>query len=203
VDNIPAGSYQPTTTGSPFYDLQDGQSFPVTTSNPRENLADFRIIHSPGHTEDSICLHFPSDNVLYTADTVLGQGSTVFENLGTYISTLQTMLSLCDSDTVLYPGHGPVVQGGPQLINEYITHRMEREDQILKLMQQSPPENQPRAWSTWAIVSEIYAAYPKHLWNPATWSISLHLDKLTSEGKVRRLGGEGKETQWELLNCKL
>ncbi|KIM55985.1 hypothetical protein SCLCIDRAFT_1220635 [Scleroderma citrinum Foug A] len=201
VDNIPAGIYPPSTTGSLFNDLKDGQSFLMTTSNPRDN-PDFRIIHSPGHTEDSICIHFPSHNVLYTADTVLGQGSAVFENLRTYISTLQTMLSLCDRDTVLYPGHGPVVQGGPQLINEYIAHRMEREDQILTLMRQSPSENQ-KAWSTWDIVSEIYAAYPKDMWIPATWSISLHLDKLTSEGKIRRLGGEGKEAQWELLNCKL
>ncbi|KAL4065935.1 beta-lactamase-like protein [Scleroderma yunnanense] len=198
---ILAGSYEPSPSGSLFHDLKDGQSFPITTttSDSRADPAELRIIHSPGHTEDSICLHSPSDNVLYTADTVLGQGTAVFENLATYMSTLQSLLSLRDKYAVLYPGHGPVVQDGAQLITTYISHRTERENQILLLVQQPPPGESKETWSTWDLVSEIYAAYPKSLWDPAAKSVSQHLEKLSSEGRVRRLGGEGKDAQWELL----
>ena len=196
-DTVPAGSYEPSPTGSLFHDLKDGQSFLITISNSQEDPIELRIIHSPGHTKDSICIHFPSDKVLYTADTILGQGSAVFEDLGTYISTLRALLWLRDQYTVLYPGHGPVVKDGPWLIREYIAHRMERDNQILTVMQQPHPEGQ-EVWSTWDIVSEIYAAYPKDMWAAAARGISQHLDKLTSEGKVRRFGGEGKDTQWGL-----
>jgi hypothetical protein len=48
-------------------------------------------------------------------------------------------------------------------------------------------------------VSTIYAAYPQNLWEPAARSVDQHLGKLQAEGKVKRLGGEGKDIKWELL----
>ncbi|KAI6041234.1 beta-lactamase-like protein [Pisolithus marmoratus] len=193
------GSYDPGVAGSLFHDLKDGQSFPITTLSPSpEGPPQLRVVHSPGHTEDSICLLSSGDKVLYTADTVLGQSSTVFENLGTYMTTLRSLLSLREEYDVLYPGHGPVVQDGAQSIEAYINHRMEREEQILRVMEQPPPEGKD-SWTTWDIVSIIYAAYPRELWMSAAMSVNQHLEKLVNDGKVRKLGGEGKDTQWELL----
>lgn len=198
-DTILSGSYDPGIAGALFHDLKDGQTFSVTTLFPLpEDSPTLRVIHSPGHTEDSICLLSSADKILYTADTVLGQGTAVFENLGTYISTLRSLLSLRDEYVTLYPGHGPVVPDGAQSIEGYINHRMEREEQILRVLEQPPPEGKS-FWSTWDIVSTIYAAYPRNLWEPAARSVNQHLEKLASDGKVRKLGGEGKESQWELL----
>ncbi|KIJ63278.1 hypothetical protein HYDPIDRAFT_92407 [Hydnomerulius pinastri MD-312] len=200
VQSIPPDMYTAGPSGSLFHDLKDGQSFPITSSDASFNSENhLRVIHSPGHTEDSISLLLPSDNALYTADTILGQGTAIFEDLATYISTLRTLLSLRDKYTVLYPGHGPVVQNGAQLISTYIEHRMEREGQIVQVMQQPSPEGAGGAWSTWGIVSKIYAAYPENLWEPAARSVDQHLKKLEIDGRVRRLGGEGKDVQWELL----
>ena len=185
--------YTPSPDGSLFHDLHDGQSFPISHSDASSDSdASFQVIHSPGHTADSITLLFPSERVLYTADSVLGQGTTVFEDLGTYLSTLRSLLSYLDKDTVLYPGHGPVVHNGEQLIKTYIEHRMERESQIIQVLQQGG------TWSTSEIVSKIYAAYPRDLWEPAARSVNQHLYKLETEAKVERLGGEGKDTKWKL-----
>ena len=185
--------YTPSPDGSLFHDLHDGQSFPISHSDASSDSdASFQVIHSPGHTADSIALLFPSERVLYTADSVLGQGTTVFEDLGTYLSTLRSLLSYLDKDTVLYPGHGPVVHNGEQLIKTYIEHRMEREGQIIQVLQQGG------TWSTWEIVSKIYAAYPRDLWEPAARSVNQHLYKLETEAKAERLGGEGKDTKWKL-----
>jgi len=98
----------------------------------------------------------------------------------------------------LYPGHGPVVAEGAKLIGTYIAHRLEREAQIVSVTERPGPDGQP--WSTWGIVSTIYAAYTQNLWEPAARSVDQHLGKLQAEGKVKRLGGElGKDVKWELL----
>ncbi|KAH7914093.1 beta-lactamase-like protein [Hygrophoropsis aurantiaca] len=197
-NTLPRDSYTAAPNNSVFHDFSDLQLFPVTGCN-----SPLQVLHTPGHTKDSICLHFPEEGALFTADTILGQGTAVFEDLATYIASLRKILELRSSNgqrteyTTLYPGHGPVVTDGPKLISTYIEHRTERENQIIGVMKQPSLERQP--WSTWGIVSTIYAAYPQNLWLPAANSVNQHLKKLQSEGKVRSLGGEGKDMQWELL----
>ena len=187
----PMGTYTPAADGSFLHDLAHGQLLPITGSSPMQ------VIHTPGHTSDSICLYIQDDRALYTADTVLGQGTAVFEDLGTYIASLRELLEFQSDYSVLYPGHGPVVTEGARVIGTYITHRLEREAQIVSVIEKPNSEGQP--WSTWGIVSTIYAAYPQNLWEPAARSVNQHLWKLQAEGKVKRLGGEGKDAQWELL----
>lgn len=155
------------------------------------------VVHSPGHTKDSVCLLCPFDDALYTVDTVLGEGTAVFEDLATYISSLRLLLSMRDEYTRLYPGHGPVVENGAELISSYISHRMQREEEILALLKQPAPKG--KAWSTWDIVSKIYAEYPSNLWDAAAKGVDQHLQKLVKDGRVQRLGGEGKHTLWKLI----
>ncbi|KAG1779123.1 beta-lactamase-like protein [Suillus placidus] len=156
---------------------------PRTRPASSHNRLTMRVIHAPGHTTDSICLHIPDDRALYTADTVLGQGTA----------------PPCASSSHFNLGHGPVVAEGPKLIGTYIyiAHRMEREAQTVSVIEEPSPEGQP--WSTWGIVSTIYSAYPRNLWEPAARSVNQHLGKLQAEGKVKKLGGEGKDVKWELL----
>lgn len=42
---------------------------------------ELKVIHTPGHTPDSICLLLTHDNSLFTADTVLGLSLSVFPSL--------------------------------------------------------------------------------------------------------------------------
>jgi glyoxylase-like metal-dependent hydrolase (beta-lactamase superfamily II) len=149
-------------------------------------------------------LYIPEDQALYTADTVLGQGTAVFEDLAAYMASLQKMLDFGNPTfsegprryTLLYPGHGPVISDGQAVIRTYIEHRLERENQIIQVLQSSPPQDGPVRWTTWTIVSKIYAAYPESLWLPAAHIVELHLRKLEKEGRVKRLGGEGTDEEW-------
>ncbi|KZT24039.1 Metallo-hydrolase/oxidoreductase [Neolentinus lepideus HHB14362 ss-1] len=196
LDSMLLGSFTPSSTGAPLHDLTVGQVLEIQSS-PSVAL---HVLHTPGHTLDSICLHLPEDNALFTADTVLGQGTAVFEDLSTYISSLQSMLVFRDREpgktdyAVLYPGHGPIVAEGPKTISTYIQHRLERESQILQVLRSSEI-----TWTPWTIVSKIYAAYPENLWLPASHGVILHLRKLEKDGKVSFLGGEGKDGQWQLV----
>lgn len=82
---------------------------------------------------------------MFTADCVLGQGTAVFEDLGSYIRSLERQLNFTEGSISggggdaspsykIFPGHGPIIEDGPAKIREYIKHRFERERQVLAVL---------------------------------------------------------------------
>ena len=207
IKTVPVEDYIQSPSGAPWHDLTDNFKLPVTVNEgdaTDPDLASIHFLSTPGHTADSISIYFPLDKALFTADTVLGYGSTIFEDLGTYMASLQRMYDY--NETLpegkpkyiqLYPGHGPVVKDGPNNIKTYVIHRNKREQQIIEVLSTPPPGDEP--WTTWTIVGQIYKDYPQNLWDGAARSLDSHLRKLEKEGRVEALGGAGKEVMWELL----
>jgi glyoxylase-like metal-dependent hydrolase (beta-lactamase superfamily II) len=76
----------------------------------------------------------------------------------------------------LLPGHGPVVDDPGALIDEYLRHRAEREQQILKAMLEG-------ARTVPEIVQRVYPALPPSLSEAAADSVRAHLAKLRDEGR--------------------
>jgi len=74
------------------------------------------VLQTPGHTEGSICLYFPTEKKLIAGDTLFA-GSIGRTDLpgGSYPKILRslhdTVLALPD-DTVVIPGHGPITTIG-------------------------------------------------------------------------------------------
>lgn len=203
IASLPLNSFAPTPQGDAFHALHDSQM-----------ISAMRVLHTPGHTQDSISLYIPADRALYTADTVLGQGTAVFEDLAAYIASLRKMLAYGGvpehAYEALYPGHGPVVQDGKKLIETYIQHRLEREAQVVKTLKSAPPPpadaeagaatvSSTHLWTTWTLVKTIYSAYPESLWLSAAHGVDLHLKKLEGEGVVKRVAGEGVHTSWAFV----
>jgi endoribonuclease LACTB2 len=168
-----------------YLPIRDGDEFAVEG-------AKLKAIHTPGHTTDHMVFYMEDSGALFTGDSVLGQGTAVFENLTTYLESLKKELSL--NPTTLYPGHGPELRGqeAKAKIQEYISHRQQREDEIIKVMTEMGSEAQ---FAPGDIVKVIYAKYPKSLWPAAERGIVLHLEKLKDEGKAKEVGN-GK---WVLL----
>jgi glyoxylase-like metal-dependent hydrolase (beta-lactamase superfamily II) len=71
--------------------------------------SELRVLHTPGHTEGSVC--FVAEGLAFTGDTLFagGVGRTDLEG-GSYdnlmLSLREKLFTLPDS-TVIYPGHGP------------------------------------------------------------------------------------------------
>jgi glyoxylase-like metal-dependent hydrolase (beta-lactamase superfamily II) len=77
---------------------------------------DAAVIHTPGHTEGSVCLYLPAQQKLIAGDTLF-MGSIGRTDLpgGSYDKIMQSLhgriLALPD-DTEVTPGHGPITLVG-------------------------------------------------------------------------------------------
>ena len=79
------------------------------------------ILHTPGHTEGSICLYFPAEKTLIAGDTLfagsIGRTDLPGGSMQKIMQSLQgTVLALPD-ETVVVPGHGPLTTIGEEREN--------------------------------------------------------------------------------------
>lgn len=82
-------------------------------------------------------LYLEEENVIFSGDCLLGEGSSVFEELDVYLNSLRLMLSF--KATTIYPGHGKVIEDPVERINEHIKHRLDREQMILRQLTPDKP----------------------------------------------------------------
>jgi glyoxylase-like metal-dependent hydrolase (beta-lactamase superfamily II) len=76
------------------------------------------ILHTPGHTEGSICLYFPVEKKLIAGDTLfagsIGRTDLPGGSMQKILRSLHdTVLALPD-ETVVVPGHGPLTTIGEE-----------------------------------------------------------------------------------------
>lgn len=156
--------------------------------------ATLRAIHTPGHAPDHLCFLLEEERALFSGDNVLGIGTTVIPatsgDLGAYLQSLGRMRE--SGLTRIYPAHGPVIADGAAKIDEYLAHRLERERQIVTVLEGGPARPDE-------IVRVVYAAYPAHLHGAAAQSVTQHLMKLEREERAARVDeAEPLTARWRL-----
>lgn len=110
--------------------VRDGQRI-AFGSDPADVL---EVVATPGHTSDSISLLH--DGVLFSGDTILGEGTTIVTypegSLGDYLDSLDRLRALLDAGayTRIEPAHGPTIDNPAEVIDHYRTHRQERIGQV-------------------------------------------------------------------------
>ncbi|HEV7649427.1 MAG TPA: MBL fold metallo-hydrolase [Actinophytocola sp.] len=134
----------------------------------------FRVLHTPGHTADSVCLRVTHDGAaaMLTGDSVLGRGTTVISDLGPYLSTLRRLIAE-PPGTLALPGHGQELPDVAATAAEYLAHREERLGQVRRALSTLGEDATARQ-----IVELVYADVDKSLWAPAEWSVRAQLDYL-------------------------
>lgn len=143
--------------------------------------ASLRAHYTPGHTTDHLSLELLGDGPdvgVFTGDCILGESTTVFEELYDYMNSLKVLLGI--SRGPLYPGHGPVIPDGPATIAHYIRHRMAREKQIFRALLAAPD----RSATPTELVKRVYKETPARLHLVAECNLRLHLGKLVRDGLV-------------------
>lgn len=77
-----------------------------------------KVLHTPGHTQGSICLHFVPLNLLIAGDTLfagsIGRTDLPGGNYDQIIESIQSRLLNLPDDTNVIPGHGPVTLIGQE-----------------------------------------------------------------------------------------
>jgi ribonuclease/clavin/mitogillin len=149
-----------------------------------------RAVHTPGHAPDHFCLFDETTGDLYSGDMVRIGGTIVIPassggNLTEYLDSLRKIRALAPRR--LLPGHGPIVEDPPSLIDDYLKHRQERERQILDLLGtggSSPAE----------IAERVYGVMPAMFARGAADGVLANLIKLEAEGRVVNRDGE-----WRLV----
>jgi glyoxylase-like metal-dependent hydrolase (beta-lactamase superfamily II)/8-oxo-dGTP pyrophosphatase MutT (NUDIX family) len=139
-----------------------------------------QAMHTPGHARGHLCFHDALRGVLITGDNIVGFGSVLIDpadgNMRDYLNSLETMRSLPDL-SVLFGGHGPAVATPYKKIDEYISHRLERERNILEAVQNGITD--PKE-----IVAQVYTDVSPKAYAMAERAVLAHLEKLREDGKV-------------------
>jgi glyoxylase-like metal-dependent hydrolase (beta-lactamase superfamily II) len=141
-------------------------------------------IHTPGHAPDHLCFWHEATRSMFCGDLAVSGTTVVIPasasgDLAKYMASLERVLAL--KPAIMYPAHGPVIEDPESLLRNYLTHRRDREEQILAALAAgvTTPE---------AIVERVYVRLTAALAPMARESVTAHLLKLEREGRVGRAG---------------
>lgn len=127
----------------PLLQMMDSQAawlgiVPPEIALPDESLVDgervglaaypAEVLHTPGHTQGSICLHFAPLQMVLAGDTLfagsIGRTDLPGGNSAQILDSIRTRLMALPDETRVIPGHGPATTiGGERRSNPFIGTR--------------------------------------------------------------------------------
>lgn len=149
----------------------------------RVGQTELRVIATPGHAADHICLWDEASRDMFVGDMVIA-GTTVLVSPrakgGSVRAYLQSLARMRDFNPArLLPGHGPAIENPSERISAIIEHRLEREAQIAACVARGIAEPS-------AIVKEIYVGLAPAIVPFAEQTVVAHLEKLEEDAQTRR-----------------
>jgi glyoxylase-like metal-dependent hydrolase (beta-lactamase superfamily II) len=137
----------------------------------------FEALQTPGHAPDHFALLV--GEVCFAGDAVLGEGSVfISPDPGALTGYLGALERLRERELeVLCPGHGPPIWEPRERLDQYISHRLERERRLLEAISQGRRSTEELLDAAWSDV-------PQQLRPLAAVTLAAHLDKLAEEGRL-------------------
>ena len=146
--------------------LDDGDTFGPLT-----------VVATPGHAPDHLA--FVAHGACFTGDAVLGEGSVFVApdpgSLRGYLAALERLRAM--DLAILCPGHGPLVLDANEKLDEYISHRLDRERRLVHALDGG-------LRTTDDLLDRVWSDAPAALRGAATVTLAAHLDKLDEEGRL-------------------
>jgi glyoxylase-like metal-dependent hydrolase (beta-lactamase superfamily II) len=141
-----------------------------------------RALHTPGHTQDHLVFFEEQTGALISGDLIVGVGTVVIDppegNMADYLQSLARVQQL--PVTAIFGSHGPPIGGAAAKIQEYISHRLQRETAILNAIAAGAKEIPE-------IVRKVYFDVPEKMHKLAERSVLAHLEKLIAEDRVQQV----------------
>jgi glyoxylase-like metal-dependent hydrolase (beta-lactamase superfamily II) len=98
-----------------------------------------QAIHFPNaHSDSDAIIFFRKANVIHTGDLYLSNGFPIIDitqggTVSGYIAAVERIIELCDEDTKLIPGHGPISDRmGLQAYRDMLMAAQDRIDELMK-----------------------------------------------------------------------
>jgi len=149
------------------------------TGSPNISL---RAMHTPGHARGHLCFHEKRTGTLISGDNIVGLGSVLIEpsqgNMRDYLDSLRRMRALPNL-SVIFGGHGPAIANPYTKLDQYISHRLEREQNILQAVGDGAVTPQD-------IVARVYTDVAPKALAMAERAVLAHLEKLVDDGLVQK-----------------
>ena len=139
-----------------------------------------KVLHTPGHAANHLCLALLEDGLLFSGDHVLNGSTTVVNppdgNMNDYLDSLDLLAHECQANPLefIMPAHGYVLGFAAQAIAQLKAHRLKREAKVIDAMR-ALPHGTLEEW-----VAHAYADVPERLWPVAARSLQAHVDRIQS-----------------------
>jgi recombination protein RecT len=164
---------------TPDRELAHGETLVLEGNGVRHSL---RVIHTPGHAANHLCLVLLEDGLLFSGDHVLNGSTTVVDppdgDMTAYLESLDALAAACTTHGVefILPAHGHVLGFAPLAIAHLKSHRLQREAKVIAAMQARPGGD----LDEW--VALAYDDVPQRMWPVAKRSLLAHVQRLESLG---------------------
>ncbi|MFZ2394544.1 MBL fold metallo-hydrolase, partial [Rhodoferax sp.] len=155
--------------------LADGERL---TLHDGEHTSTLRVLHTPGHAANHLCLILEEDGLLFSGDHILSGSTPIIDppdgDMSAYLDSLDRLAQACEQDDIefILPAHGHVIGWAAQSIAQLKAHRLRREAKVLAAMR-AIPHGGPNAW-----VSLAYDDTPEALWPLAQRSLMAHVQRI-------------------------
>jgi glyoxylase-like metal-dependent hydrolase (beta-lactamase superfamily II) len=141
-----------------------------------------RVFETPGHAPDHLCLFDEASRVLFAGDLLMRRGTvmippTLGGSLAQYLRSLEKVLALLPSRVL--PAHGPAFDEVADVIHRHLAHRLERQAQIVRALEEGATELD-------TIAARVYVGLREEIADAARETVLAHLIKLEEEGRARR-----------------
>lgn len=141
-----------------------------------------RVIHTPGHAANHLCLVLAEDGLLFSGDHVLNGSTTVVDppdgDMSAYIDSLDVLSAACRAHQIdfILPAHGHVLGFADKAIAHLKSHRLQREAKVVAAMQ-ARPDGTIDDW-----VELAYDDVPPRMWPLAKRSLLAHVQRIEALG---------------------
>jgi glyoxylase-like metal-dependent hydrolase (beta-lactamase superfamily II) len=159
--------------------LGDGERLALHISESTcDHAITLRVVHTPGHAANHLCLILEEDGLLFSGDHILSGSTTIIDppdgDMSAYLDSLDRLALACGQDCIefILPAHGHVIGEAAQAIAQLKAHRLRREAKVLAAMR-AIPHGGPNAW-----VSLAYDDTPEALWPLAHRSLMAHVQRI-------------------------
>ena len=166
---------------TPDRSLQNHELLTLTGKAPEGEIThSLRIIHTPGHAANHLCLLLQEDGLLFSGDHILNGSTTVIDppdgEMTAYLESLDTLDAACAEYGVQFilPAHGHVLGNARGVIAQLKQHRLAREAKVLAVMK-AQPDGTLDDW-----VAKAYDDVPERVWPVAKRSLLAHVERIQS-----------------------